>query len=168
MRAVGIVGWSGSGKTTLVTALIAHFRQIGVTVSTVKHAHHTLRFDTPGKDSFRHAQAGAHEVILASRNGFALFSATEDEGLVALLARLSPVDIVLVEGFKSYDIPKLEVYRPALGQPPLWREMDVAAVISDTVLPDCPVPVLDISAVAAVADFICRLVRVNQPDRAGL
>lgn len=168
MRAIGIVGWSGSGKTTLVTALIAQLRQMGLTISTVKHAHHTLRFDTPGKDSFRHAQAGAQEVILASRNGFALFSAAQDEGLDALLARLAPVDIVLVEGFKSYDIPKLEVYRPALGQPPLWREMEMAAVISDAPLPDCPVPVLDIAAVGAVAELICRLAQVGQPDRADL
>ncbi|MDE8346949.1 MAG: molybdopterin-guanine dinucleotide biosynthesis protein B [Acidocella sp.] len=166
MRAIGVIGWSGSGKTTLVTALIAHFRLVGVSVSTVKHAHHTLTFDTPGKDSFRHAQAGAEEVLLASRNGFALFSAAGEDRLDALLARLAPVDLVIVEGFKSYDMPKLEVYRPALGQPPLWPEMAVAAVVSDAALPGCPVPVLDISAVATVADFIIRLVGVDQPDRA--
>ncbi len=166
MVALGIVGWSGSGKTTLLTALIAIFRQRRFSVSSVKHAHHDLAFDRPGKDSFRHAQAGAEEVILASDNGFALFSTQARPGLPALLERLAPVDLVLVEGFKSYNIPKLEVYRPSLGQPPLWDQMDVLAVASDEALPACPVPVINLQSPGAVADFLVTALRLNSLSRA--
>ena len=123
MISLGVVGWSGSGKTTLLTALIPIFVQRGVRVSSIKHAHHELPLDKPGKDSFRHAQAGASEVILATNGGFALFSSKPAPELPDLLRRLLPVDLVLVEGFKNYGIPKLEVYRPSLGKPPLWPEM---------------------------------------------
>jgi molybdopterin-guanine dinucleotide biosynthesis adapter protein len=161
MIALGIVGWSGSGKTTLLTALISTFTHRGVTVSSIKHAHHDMTFDQPGKDSFRHAQAGAEEVILASSNGFALFSSKAELGLPALLERLGPVDLVLVEGFKNYDIPKIEIYRPALGKPPLWPQMDVLAVISDEHLPGCPVPVLSLEDPGAVADFLAAAFHLN-------
>jgi molybdopterin-guanine dinucleotide biosynthesis protein B len=157
MMALGIVGWSGSGKTTLLTALVSIFTQRGVRVSTVKHAHHDLAFDQPGKDSFRHAQAGAQEVMLASNSGFALFSSQAELGLAALIERLVPVDLVLVEGFKNYpDLPKLEVYRPALGRPPLWPKMPMLAVISDEALPECPAPVLSLQSPGVIADFVAR------------
>ena len=161
MIALGVVGWSGSGKTTLLTALISIFTQRGVAVSSIKHAHHDLTLDQPGKDSSRHAQAGAKEVILASNNGFALFSSKREVGLPALLERLAPVDLVLVEGFKNYDIPKIEVYRPVLGKPPLWPQMDVLAVVSDECLPECPVPVLSLEAPGAVADFLLAAFHLN-------
>ena len=90
--------------------------------------------DKPGKDSYQHAEAGALEVILAVSNGFALFSRQQEAPLPELLERLLPVDLVLVEGFKNYSMPKLEVYRPSVGKPPLWPEMDVLAVVSDV---DC-------------------------------
>ena len=151
---MGIVGWSGSGKTTLVTALIPHLNQLGVRVSTIKHAHHDLVLDRPGKDSFRHAEAGAEEVILASAAGFALFGRHRAPDLAGLLARLAPVDLVLVEGFKDYPIPKLEVYRPALGHPPLWPDGEMLAVASDGVVPDCTVPALDLGDPAAIAHFL--------------
>jgi molybdopterin-guanine dinucleotide biosynthesis protein B len=154
MIALGIVGSSGSGKTTLLTALIAIFTARGLAVSSVKHAHHDLTFDRPGKDSFLHAQAGAQEVILAADNGFALFSQAKQIGLARLLERLAPVDLVLVEGFKGYDLPRLEVYRPALGKPPLWPAVEMLAVASDEALPGCTVPVLDVAAPLAVADFL--------------
>jgi molybdopterin-guanine dinucleotide biosynthesis adapter protein len=159
--AVGVVGWSGSGKTTLLTALIEIFVQRGLRVSSIKHAHHDLALDKPGKDSFRHAQAGAREVILAVNNGFALFSTQPETPLPELLARLLPVDLVLVEGFKNYDIPKLEVYRPSLGKPPLWPETDMLAVASDEALADCTVPVLRLDDPVAVADFLAATLRLN-------
>ena len=155
MQILGLVGWSGSGKTTLLTALIPIFKARGISVSTVKHAHHDLTFDRPGKDSFRHAEAGAQEVVLAADAGFALFSSAGRLGLADLVARLAPVDLVLVEGFKSYEIPKIEVYRPGLGRAPLWPEMDVLAVAADAPVPGCNRPVLDLAAPARVADFIC-------------
>jgi molybdopterin-guanine dinucleotide biosynthesis protein B len=154
MIALGIVGWSGSGKTTLLTALVRVFRARGFSVSTIKHAHHDLPLDRPGKDSFLHAEAGAEEVILASGSGYALFAHGARPGLAGLLARLAPVDLVLVEGFKGDDIPKLEVFRPDLGQPPLWSRMPVLAVASDAALADCPVPVLGLGEVDAIADFL--------------
>lgn len=160
MQALGIVGWSGSGKTTLLTALIGILRGRGLRVSSIKHAHHSVEFDRPGKDSHRHAAAGAEEVILATARGFALFSAAQ-AGLPELLERLAPVDLVLVEGFKNYPMPKLEVFRPGLGQAPLWPQMQVLAVASDAALPDCPVPVLALDAPERVADFLCRALRLN-------
>ncbi len=157
MKVLGIVGWSGSGKTTLLTAMITRLRGRGFTVSTIKHAHHALELDRPGKDSYRHRHAGAEETILANAARFALFSEHREKpepDLGDLLARLAPVDIVLVEGFKSYRFPKLEVYRPDLGKPPLWPEMQVLAVASDAALADCPVPVLDLNRAEAVTDFV--------------
>jgi molybdopterin-guanine dinucleotide biosynthesis protein B len=160
-RALGIVGWSGSGKTTLLTALIPALRARGLTISSVKHAHHDLPLDKPGKDSARHAEAGAEEVILASARGYALFSYQRDAALPDMLARLRPVDLVLVEGFKGYEIPKLEVYRPSLGKPPLWHSMEVIAVASDEALPDCPLPVLDLGDARCVADFLTGALGLN-------
>jgi molybdopterin-guanine dinucleotide biosynthesis protein B len=164
LRVLGIIGWSGSGKTTLIMALIPLLRARGLSVSTIKHAHHDLRLDTPGKDSFRHAEAGADEVILATGGGFALFSRGRPT-LPDLLARLAPVDLVLVEGFKSDPIPKLEIYRASFGKPPLWPDTDVLAVASDAALPDCPAPVLALDDVPAIADFIIAAVRLNTPGR---
>ncbi len=153
MQVLGIVGWSGSGKTTLITALIGIFQAGGLKISTIKHAHHALELDQPGKDSHRHRQAGARETILVNETGFALFSAPEPD-LAALLARLAPVDLVLVEGFKTHDFPKLEVYRPGLGKAALWPEIDMLAVASDDILAACTVPVLDLNAPEQVAYFI--------------
>lgn len=162
VRALGIVGWSGSGKTTLLTALIPALRARGLKISSVKHAHHDLPLDRPGKDSARHAEAGAEEVILASARGYALFSYQRDTALSDLLARLRPVDLVLVEGFKGYEIPKLEVHRPSVGKPPLWTSMQVIAVASDEKLPDCPVPVLDLGDAQGIADFLISALGLNQ------
>ncbi len=162
MKVLGIAGWSGSGKTALVTALIPCLRARGFSVSTIKHAHHDLALDQPGKDSYRHREAGAAEVILAGAAGFALFSAQPVEpGLEALLTRLAPVDLVLVEGFRAYDFPKIEVYRPALGKPAMWPEMAVLAVASDAAVPGCPVPVLDLNAPETIADFALAALGLN-------
>jgi len=166
LQAFGIIGRSGSGKTTLITALIPVLKQRGLRVATIKHAHHNLTLDQPGKDSHRHAAAGAAEVILATGAGFALFS-SQPATLPDLLGRLAPADIVLVEGFKSYPIPKLEVWRAAQSQPPLWPATAVRAVATDMALPDCPVPVLALDAVSKIADFITSELGLNKFHRVG-
>ncbi len=169
MKVLGIVGWSGSGKTTLLTALIPCFLARGVRVSTIKHAHHAVALDEPGKDSYRHRAAGAAEVILAGPAGFALFSAhrgAAEPGLDELLARLAPVDLVLVEGFRSYAFPKIEVFRTALGKPAMWPNMAVLAVAADAAVPDCPVPVLALDETETVADFAMAALGVK-PGRSG-
>lgn len=134
LKILGIVGWSGSGKTTLLVAVVPLLRSAGVSVSTVKHAHHGFDMDQPGKDSHRHRQAGAHEVLVASARRWALLHEIvgPEPDLPDLLTRMAPVDLVLVEGFKSHAYPKLEVFRPVLGKPALWdKEPQVVAVASD-------------------------------------
>jgi molybdopterin-guanine dinucleotide biosynthesis protein B len=157
MKLLGITGWSGSGKTTLLTALIPLLAARGLSVSTVKHAHHEFDLDQPGKDSWRHREAGAREVLIASGRRWALLHENEgaEPGLDALLARLAPVDLVLVEGFKASPHPKVEVHRPSLGKPPIWPgRADIAAVASDEPLPGCDRPRLDLADPAAIADWI--------------
>lgn len=139
-QVLGIVGWSGAGKTTLIAALLPLLRARGLAVSTIKHAHHGFDIDRPGKDSHRHREAGAQEVLIASAGRWVLMheNAGPEPELNELLTRLAPVDLVLVEGFKSHPGPKLEVYRSVLGKPPLWPERpDIAAVASDRTLPTC-------------------------------
>jgi len=160
LKVCGVVGWSGSGKTTFLAALIPVLRARGISVSTIKHAHHETALDVPGKDSWRHREAGASEVILAGPQGFALFG--EAAGLEQLLARLAPVDLVLVEGFRGEKIPKIEVFRPSLGKPPLWPEIEVIAVASDVALQKCPAPVLDLNAPSSVADFVLAALQLKQ------
>ncbi len=157
VKVLGIVGWSGSGKTTLLVAVLPLLRESGLSVSTVKHAHHGFDMDQPGKDSFRHRLAGAHEVLVASSRRWALLH--EEEGpeatLPRLLARLDPVDLVLVEGFKSHPFPKLEVWRPSLGRPPLWnREPEVVAVASDSTPDIGPRVLLPLNQPEIVATWI--------------
>jgi molybdopterin-guanine dinucleotide biosynthesis protein B len=137
MKVLGIVGWSGSGKTTLLEALLPLLRAEGLTVSTIKHAHHGFDMDRPGKDTYRHREAGAREVLVASGTRWALLHEIQGEEptLPTLLTKLEPVDLVLVEGFKAHPFPKLEVHRPALGKPPIWPDApDVLAVASDVAL----------------------------------
>ncbi len=137
MKVLGIVGRSGSGKTTLLVAVIPLLRRAGLRVSTVKHTHHRFAIDRPGKDSFRHRQAGAHEVMIASDERWALLHEAEGPGpgLQNLLTKLDPVDLVLVEGFGNYPFPKLEVHRPSLGKAPIWETMaDIIAVASDSAI----------------------------------
>ena len=134
MKVLGIIGWSGSGKTALLTAVLPLLRRAGLCVSTVKHTHHEFDMDRPGKDSFRHRQAGAHEVLIASGMRWALLHEVEgpEPALAKLLEKLEPVDLVLVEGYKTHPFPKLEVNRPSLGKPPIWTHTaDVIAVASD-------------------------------------
>ena len=155
MNVLALVGWSGSGKTTLLTALLARLTGAGLAVSTVKHAHHGFDLDRPGKDSFRHRAAGAREVLVVSQARWALLHelpAAPPPPLLTLLARLTPVDLVLVEGFKTGPVAKLEVHRPGLGKPPLWPDHpDIIAVASDTALPGCPRAVLRLDDADGVA-----------------
>lgn len=158
MRIIGLAGWSGSGKTTLVTKLIPCFLARGVRVSTLKHAHHGFDLDTPGKDSFMHRAAGATEVIISSSKRWAILHELRDEpewDLPRLVAKMSPVDLVLVEGFKRDAFPKLEIHRIANGKPLLHPEdPHIIAVASDSALPDARVPVVDLNNIDAVADLL--------------
>ena len=167
MNVLGIVGWSGSGKTTLLVQVLPLLRAAGLSVSTIKHAHHGFDMDRPGKDSHRHREAGAHEVLVASSRRWALLHETEgaEADLPALLAKLDPVDLVLVEGFKSHPYPKLEVHRPSLGKPPLWAtEPEVVAVASDST-PDIGARVLlPLNAPETIAAWIrSRVVAADRP-----
>jgi molybdopterin-guanine dinucleotide biosynthesis protein B len=170
LQTLGIVGWSGSGKTTLLTALIPRLRTHGLTLSTVKHAHHGFDMDRPGKDTFRHREAGAHEVLVATARRWALLHEVDgaEPSLPELLTRLAPVDLVLVEGFKTHEFPKLEVHRPALGKPPIWPDWpDVVAVASDTALTGCPRPVLPLNDPAAVAAWIMAFLQIHADPPTG-
>ena len=156
MQAVlGICGYSGSGKTTLLEALLPLLTQRGLSVSVIKHSHHDVQLDSPGKDSFRHRQAGACEVMIVSPHRVGVFAETARElTLDEQLARLSPCDLVLLEGQKSLPVPKLEVYRPALGKPARYLDdRDVIAVASDAPLA-AAIPVLDLNDADGVAHFI--------------
>lgn len=169
MQVIGLAGWSGAGKTTLLTAMLPLLVARGLSVSTVKHTHHRVDLDQPGKDSFRHRQAGAREVMVASSARWALLRELDgpEPTLEELVARLAPVDLVLVEGFKSSRCPKLEVFRPALGEPPLWPGRDdVVAVASDAPLPDCDRPALPLHDPLAIVDWLtqfCGFVGPTQP-----
>lgn len=158
MLILGIAGWSGSGKTTLLAKLIPALTARGLRVSTVKHAHHDFDVDQPGKDSWRHREAGATEVMVSSSRRWALMHEHrgEDEPpLHVLLSKLEPVDLVLVEGFKRGAHPKLEVWRDAVGKPPLYPDdPTIIAVASDTPIADLDRPRLDIDDVEAIADFV--------------
>jgi molybdopterin-guanine dinucleotide biosynthesis adapter protein len=161
MRVIGLAGWSGAGKTTLLVKLIPEFRRRGLTVSTLKHAHHNFEIDRPGKDSFEHRQAGATEVLVASGRRWALIRELRDEpepALADLLRRLSPVDLVIVEGFKASDHPKIEVHRAANGKPLLSGNVpNVRAIASDVPVPDACVPVMPLDKIAAIADHALML-----------
>lgn len=161
MRVIGLAGWSGAGKTTLLAALIPALVARGLEVSTLKHAHHAFDIDRPGKDSHTHRTAGAREVLVASGRRLALvreYGPGEDEPpLGALLRRLSPVDLVVVEGFKAWPHPKIEVYRAANGKPHLYDTAPaVRAIASDVTVPHAPCPVVPLDDVAAVADVVLR------------
>ena len=146
MRIIGLAGWSGSGKTTLVTSVIPVLKKRGLKVATVKHAHHDFDTDQPGKDSWLHRQAGASEVAIVSSRRWAIVHELGEEGeppLADVLQKLSPVDLVIVEGFKRHSHPKLEVYRAKVGKPLLHPDDDcIVAVATDAALPQAQVPVL--------------------------
>jgi molybdopterin-guanine dinucleotide biosynthesis adapter protein len=160
MRIIGLAGWSGSGKTTLITKAIPRLRARGLTVSTLKHAHHGFDLDQPGKDSFFHRAAGATEVIISSSKRWAILHELREDpewDLRDLMAKMSPVDLVLVEGYKRDAFPKLEVHRAANGKPLLQpQDPHIMAIASDVVLPAAPVPVIDLDDIEAIADLLLK------------
>ena len=157
MKIFGFAGYSGSGKTTLIEKLIPRFTARGLVVSLIKHTHHDFDVDQPGKDSYRHRQAGASEVLLTCDRRWVLMHelrGAPEPALETQLATLSPCDLVLVEGFKQTPISKLEIHRPAHGRPPLWPEnKSIVAVATDGRI-DCPLPVLDLNDADAIVQFI--------------
>lgn len=159
---VGFVAPSGTGKTTLLEAVIARLRERGVRVGLIKHTHHRFDIDRPGKDSHRLREAGARQVMVGSRRRWALITERDSDStepdLAELLAAMDParLDLILVEGFKHEAFPKVELHRPALGQPPLFPEdADIIAVATDA--PEglgCPLPLLDLNEPAAIVEFL--------------
>lgn len=158
MKVWGIVGWKNSGKTGLMERLVTEFVRRGISVSTVKHAHHAFDVDQPGKDSYRHREAGAHEVLLSSAHRWALMAelrGSDEPDLNTLLAKLSPVELVLVEGFKSASHPKIEAHRAETGAGLLAPEMaTVRAVASDSGAGAGGLPAFDLDDTGSIADFI--------------
>lgn len=157
MRVYGVTGWKNAGKTGLMERLVTEITGRGLTVSTIKHAHHGVDVDQPGTDSHRHRMAGASEVVLASAQRVALMQELRDApepSLADLLERLSPVDLVLVEGYKREAHPKVEAFRAVAQNPLIAREnQTIRAVASDTKL-ELDRPVFDLDDTGAIADFI--------------
>ncbi|MCG8622074.1 MAG: molybdopterin-guanine dinucleotide biosynthesis protein B [Proteobacteria bacterium] len=168
-QVLGLAGWSGSGKTTLMEKLITEFTQRGLSVASIKHAHHSFDPDTPNKDSWRHRKAGAQQVLVAShlRRMLVTECATHAQtppSLNTLLSELAPADIVLVEGFKATPFTKIEIRRDDQTTPPLYQthlqphqQNGIVAIASDKPLTDCPLPVLDLNDIPGIADFILTL-----------
>lgn len=158
MKLFGLAGWQGSGKTTLAVKLLNELIGRGLAVSTIKHAHHSFDIDQPGKDSYQHRMAGAKEVMVSSVNRWAIIHEHRGEReatLPDLLARMAPVDLVLIEGFKRERHAKLEVHRASVGKPLLARDdPDIVAIASDLPIAGLSIPRLHIDDVAAIADFI--------------
>jgi molybdopterin-guanine dinucleotide biosynthesis protein B len=159
MQAIGIVGWSGAGKTTLITRLIPELSRRGLTVSTIKHAHHGFDVDRPGKDSFAHRAAGASEVLVASSARIALMRelrGAPEPSLSELLRLLAPVDLVLIEGYKRDPLAKIEVSRAANGKPPLYPEDPHIVALASDGPPPAGVAHASLDDVRAVADLVVR------------
>jgi molybdopterin-guanine dinucleotide biosynthesis protein B len=169
MKRFGIAGWSGSGKTTLVVRLLPELIRRGVAVSTIKHAHHAFDIDLPGKDSYEHRRAGATEVAISSANRWALVHehrGAPETSLDELVGRMTPVDLVLIEGYKSEPHDKLEVHRASLGKPLLSPgDPRIVAVASNEPLPPLEVPALDLDDIARIADFIVARCALGVPAR---
>lgn len=164
MKVIGFAGWSGSGKTTLVERVIGCLEADGLAVSLIKHAHHEFDIDYPGKDSWRHRHAGCREVLVTSANRWAVMHELRGRpelGLDEAIAQLSPCDLVLVEGFKRAPIPKIEIFRAALGKPQLFPgDPHIIAVASDAPV-NTTLPQLDLNDAAVVAAFIRRTLALD-------
>jgi molybdopterin-guanine dinucleotide biosynthesis adapter protein len=159
MRIYGVTGWKNAGKTTLAERLVAEITGRGFSVSTLKHAHHDTEVDHPGRDSFRHRQAGASQVIVSSPVRWALMSelrGAPEPPMEDLIARLDPVDLVLVEGYKRGPHPKVEAHRVETGRPLLARENPTVRAVASNGAPDVAVPLFHLDDIPAIADFILR------------
>jgi molybdopterin-guanine dinucleotide biosynthesis adapter protein len=165
MRIFGFAGWSGSGKTTLVEKLIPRFAQRGLRVSLIKHAHHNFDVDTPGKDSWRHRQAGASEILVTSSRRWVLMHelrGAQEPSFDEQIKRFSPCDLLLVEGFKFAPIPKLEVWRKETGEALLHpNDPHIVAIAADTRV-ETKLPLLDLNDDAAIARFILKHVKLGE------
>jgi molybdopterin-guanine dinucleotide biosynthesis protein B len=154
MKVIGLAGWSGAGKTTLLSRLIPHFLESGVRVSVIKHAHHSFDIDVPGKDSWVHRQSGASEVLVSSGKRWALMHelrGAAEPRLPDLLSKLSPVDLVVVEGFKSEPHRKIEVHREANGKPLLFPDDPAISGIATDAAVKTLLPVAHLDDIPAVA-----------------
>jgi molybdopterin-guanine dinucleotide biosynthesis protein B len=165
MKVIGFAGWSGAGKTTLLTRLIPHLIAKGLRVSTLKHAHHEFDVDVPGKDSWRHREAGAAEVLVSSGKRWALMHelrGADEPKLPELLARMSLVDLVIVEGFKRELHPKIEVYRAANGKPPLFPDdSHIVGLATDTAF-ETRLPTVQLDDIPAIANMaLSHAVRID-------
>ena len=159
MKIYGVTGWKNAGKTGLMERLVAEITSRGLSVSTIKHAHHSFDVDHPGKDSHRHRVAGAHEVLLASKNRIALMQELRDQEepeLANLLTRLSPVDLVLIEGYKRDRHPKIEAHRAVTGQPLIAPGDDTIRAVASDVPLTLDRPVFGLDDTIALADFVLR------------
>lgn len=157
MKRFGITGWKNAGKTSVMERLVAEFVARGLRVSTLKHAHHTFEIDHEGRDTFRHRAAGAAEVLVSSGTRWALMSelrGNPEPALDELIAKMTAVDLVLIEGWKTSPHPKLEVWRAETGHPLIAPgDETILAVATDTSL-DLNIPVLDLNDTQALADFV--------------
>ena len=164
MKIFGVTGWKNSGKTGLMERLIAEFSARGLSVSSIKHAHHSFDIDHPGRDSYRHRDAGARQVLLASRNRWALMHELRNEEeprLDDLIKQLSPVDLVLIEGYKRDRHPKIEAHRQETGQPMIAPDDEtIIAVASDSAV-QIDRPVFDLNDTCSIADFIAQHLDLN-------
>jgi len=159
-RVIGFAGWSGAGKTTLLTRLIPELKARGLSVSTLKHAHHAFDIDTPGKDSYQHREAGATEVLVGSAKRWALMHELRDEPepqLADLLARMSPVDLILVEGFKHDAHVKIEVHRRDNGKSWLFEQDPHIAAVASDVAPDASLACVSLDDIGGIADLVEKL-----------
>ena len=158
MKIFGVTGWRNNGKTGLMERLVAEICGRGLTVSTIKHAHHRFDVDQPGKDSYRHREAGAQEVVLCSRHRWALMREMRGEAepsLQEILGRISPVDLVLIEGYKREDHPKVEAHRTSIGKPLIAvDDPTIVALASDIHFDGMAIPVFDLDDTNAIANFI--------------
>lgn len=165
MKVFGVTGWKNSGKTGLVERLVGEFISRGLSVSTVKHAHHTFDVDHPGRDSYRHRAAGAKEVLLVSKNRWAIMHELRDEDepeLSEILKKVEKVDLVIIEGFKRDRHPKIEAFRQETGTSVIAREDEsIVAVAADTPLTDLKIPVFDLNNTSEIADFISGFLDLN-------
>jgi molybdopterin-guanine dinucleotide biosynthesis protein B len=167
VRLIGLAGFSGSGKTTLLKKLLPVLIARGRRVSTIKHAHHSFDVDQPGKDSHTHRLVGASEVLISSNRRWALMHELRGEPeptLPELVVHLSPVDLVVVEGFKTERHAKLEVHREAVGKPLLFPgDPNIVAIASDARPPNTALPWAHIDDVEAIAELVERLARPYPP-----
>lgn len=156
-RILGLAGWSGAGKTTLMVRLLPALIARGLTVSTLKHAHHRFDVDTPGKDSYEHRRAGAAQVMVASSARWALMTelrSAREPTLGELLSRMDPVDLILVEGFKRDPHPKIEVHRAANGKPWMHPDMPGIVAVASDVPPPYDLPYAHLDEVERIADLV--------------